>query len=225
MSKTGRSSFILGIVIGMLVIVVLTALAVGLLMSGDMVYRIEIDALNIEAESGLARDIILRNYNAVIAYLNPFNSDSFSMPDLGASEGGINHFKDVKNILCGVYIFGAVCFISIILLSIFFKRRMTSGTLLTISLTIFLLPLTMIVAIALDFDSFFILFHELFFTNDDWIFSQVTDPVITILPAEYFMHCAIVIAVFWLLGSVFYLILSIRKKKKVPNQPVFIPRY
>ena len=46
-------------------------------------------------------------------------------------------------------------------------------------------------------------FHKLFFDNDDWIFNPRTDPVIKILPDEFFMHCAIaIIAIVLLAGGI-----------------------
>lgn len=223
--KIKNNSIFLGIVIGVFLLVFLTALALGALLSSDLLYRLEVNALHIESESGLSKEIILRNYNAVIDFLNPFNNYSFNMPDLPASAGGVNHFNDVKIIVNAVYIAGAISIVVVLLLSLIFKKRMGSKTLGTVAITVFLVPLIMVGAIAIDFNKFFVIFHELFFTNDDWIFSPYTDPVITILPSEYFMHCAIVIVIFWLLGSVFFLMLSVRKKKKGKNVPAFIPRY
>ena len=39
------------------------------------------------------------------------------------------------------------------------------------------------------------------FNNDDWIFNPVTDPIITMLPENYFAQCAILIAFVMLLGA------------------------
>jgi len=223
--KTKTNSILLGIIIGALLLVFLTALALGLLLSNNLLYKLEIGALHIEEESGLTKDVILRNYNAVIDFLNPFKNHSFRMPDLGASSGGVNHFNDVKRIVNATYIAGAISIVVLLFLSLGFKKRMGSKTLATVSVTVFFIPVIMAGAIAIDFDRFFVLFHELFFTNDDWLFDAYTDPVITILPAEYFMHCAIVIVVFWLIGSFIYLMLSIKKKNKGRSVPAFIPRY
>lgn len=225
MTKIKKNSMLLGIAIGLFLLIFLTALALCVLLSTNLLYRLEIDALHIETVSGISKEIILKNYNAVIDFLNPFNNHPFSMPDLPASTGGINHFNDVKNIVNGVYTVGAASIIVLLLLSILFKKRMGEKTLITVSVTVFLIPIAMAGAIAIDFERFFIFFHEVFFTNDDWMFSSITDPVINILPAEYFMHCAIVIVVFWLLGSLLYLMLAIKKKNKEKNRPVFIPRY
>jgi integral membrane protein (TIGR01906 family) len=50
-----------------------------------------------------------------------------------------------------------------------------------------------LVAFAVDFNTAFIVFHEIFFTNDYWIFDPRTDPVITILPETFFLHAALLI--------------------------------
>ena len=55
--------------------------------------------------------------------------------------------------------------------------------------------------IALNWEKVFISFHELVFQNDYWLFDPVTDPVILVLPDEYFMHCAIMIIGIVLLGA------------------------
>lgn len=223
--RTKNNSILLGIILGILMLVFLTALAVGILLSTDLLYKIDIDVLHIEQESGLQKEVILSNYNAVIEYLNPFNNYSFNMPSLEASEGGVNHFSDVKNIVNYLYIGGIVSLALILLLLLILKDKTGSRTLGVVSITMLLVPIICVAAIALDFDGFFILFHELFFSNDDWMFDYITDPVITILPAEYFMHCAIVIAVFWLLGSLTFLILSKKNKKKNKSVSTFLPRY
>ena len=47
---------------------------------------------------------------------------------------------------------------------------------------------------AVDFDRFFTLFHAVFFPGkDNWLFHPRLDPVILILPQEFFRNCAILI--------------------------------
>lgn len=49
------------------------------------------------------------------------------------------------------------------------------------------------IPIIIDFDSSFVVFHEILFDNDYWIFDPVLDPVINILPAEFFMNSGLMI--------------------------------
>ena len=97
--------------------------------------------------------------------------------------------------------------ISIILLIKRFKEKEYRFLRLTGIITI-LIPSILGFLVAIDFDQAFIIFHKLFFRNDFWIFDYQTDPVITILPETFFMHCFIlivlIIVVFALLCLIFY---------------------
>lgn len=47
---------------------------------------------------------------------------------------------------------------------------------------------------ALNFERAFVLFHALFFPGkDNWLFDWRTDPVILILPEEFFRNCALLV--------------------------------
>ena len=62
-------------------------------------------------------------------------------------------------------------------------------------MTAALLPLVFGVLIwAAGWDRAFVAFHELAFSNDYWIFDEAFDPVITILPDAFFLHCALLMA-------------------------------
>ena len=67
---------------------------------------------------------------------------------------------------------------------------------------------------ATDFDRAFTVFHSIFFPGkDNWLFDPATDPVIALLPEEFFRNCAIAIAAS-LLGLCLVLVLTGRKQKK-----------
>ena len=223
--RVRRNSVLLGVIIGLLLLVFMTALAVGLLLSNNLLYRLDMALLDIPETSGLPEEVILRNYNAVKNYLSPFSNDDFVMPDLPASVEGVNHFGDAKAVINALYIAGGVSLVLIVLLMLVFRKRMGVKTLRSAAVTSFLVPLAAGTAALADFDSFFVIFHEIFFRNDDWLFDPFTDPVINILPIEYFLHCAITIAIMWLLGSLFFFILSVRRKRREQNRAEFVPRY
>ena len=213
-----NGSILVGILCGLLAVVLLTALAVGLLLSGTWLYNFEIDVLDIVGYSGFDKATILSNYRAVIRFLSPFHFGEFEMPDLPASPGGTQHFDEVKNIVIGLYIAGLICLLSLILLIIFVKKKLGPRTFFAAGVATINLPLLLLAGIMIDFDSFFVLFHKIFFKNDYWIFDSVTDPVIRILPETYFMHCAVVIVLFWVLGSIAFFLISHRERKKVAEK-------
>lgn len=50
-----------------------------------------------------------------------------------------------------------------------------------------LVPPVLLTLLAVNFDRMFVLFHQIFFNNDDWLFNPATDPIILALPQEFFM--------------------------------------
>ncbi|MBQ3485288.1 MAG: TIGR01906 family membrane protein [Clostridia bacterium] len=59
-----------------------------------------------------------------------------------------------------------------------------------------------IIAACIDFDSLFVLFHKVAFTNDLWLLDPRTDLLIRLMPIEFFISYAAIIGGLWLLGMV-----------------------
>ena len=67
-------------------------------------------------------------------------------------------------------------------------------------------------AAAVDFDRAFTVFHTLFFPGkDNWLFDPYTDPVILLLPQEFFRNCAILILALLLITCA---VLMLRDRRK-----------
>jgi len=85
------------------------------------------------------------------------------------------------------------------------------------SLTVILLPSLVGAAVALNFDAAFVIFHQLFFKNDFWLFDPATDPIILLLPDTFFLHCAVIIVLIVLLGALSLFLIS--RFLKTRNNP------
>jgi integral membrane protein (TIGR01906 family) len=153
----------------------------------------DINLLHIEADSGLSRAEIKQNYDALIDYSSPLFTGDLKFPTLPASESGLEHFIEVKNIFTSFYILGAITLILGIIIIIYKAKIKDFSYLLVSAITAIVLPLLLGIYMVIDFERAFVIFHKLFFRNDYWMFDPVTDPVITILPEDFFMHCAIMI--------------------------------
>ena len=85
------------------------------------------------------------------------------------------------------------------------------------SIALILLPILLAIPFAINFDATFNIFHKIFFNNDYWIFDPQLDPVINILPQEFFMHAAIgiltLLVIFSILLYVIYRALNKGTKK------------
>lgn len=173
---------------------ILTSVAIGLgiIHLTNFIYRIDIDGLGISEATGYSNQEIIKNVNAVMDYLNPFSAEEFDLPTFGYSESGASHFADCKTVFDSIYLWGAIAFIIVVLMLVFLKKDIFTYRLAAV-LTL-ALPCTVGCAMAINFDRAFVLFHQLFFNNSDWLFNPYTDPIIKVLPAEFFMHCGIFIA-------------------------------
>ena len=68
---------------------------------------------------------------------------------------------------------------------------------------------------ALDFDRAFAVFHTIFFPGkDNWLFDPMTDPVILILPEEYFRSCALLILAGLLLACGVLIAADLRRRRR-----------
>jgi len=164
-------------------------------------YYFDIDYLNIPILSGLSKEEIKNNYDYMIDYNLDKESREFELPSIKSSENGKIHFEEVRNIFQVLNkIFNISLIFSIIILIInilnknieFFK---------TTSKTLIVIPLILMVPIILNFDGSFILFHKLMFNNDYWIFDPTLDPVINILPEEFFFHAGMMILILIIIAS------------------------
>ena len=203
------------LLIGIIFTLLFISIAVVITVNFRPLYYMDIDALNIETESGIQKDVISENYNALIDYSSPFYKGELKFPSLTASESGLSHFAEVKNIFTSFYILGAVTLILGVIIIVYKSRRKEISYLLVSAITAIVLPLLLGLFMGINFDKTFILFHKLFFNNNDWLFDPATDPVITILPDTFFMHCAILIILIVILFSIVFLTIYMVKRKNI----------
>lgn len=123
--------------------------------------------------------LILMNY-----LINPLET-KLSMPDFPSSASGLHHFAEVKNL------FMLVFFLTIILIP-FIIRYMKENLSLVFHnalRVVMLFPLAIgVIAWLIGFDQFFVAFHEVLFRDNSWLFDPATDPIISVLPEQFFMH-------------------------------------
>ncbi|MGX7132295.1 TIGR01906 family membrane protein [Enterococcus songbeiensis] len=198
----------LGIV---LVFLTLISLAGILAINSRPLYVWAIDHLEILSYTELSKTELLKNYDLLMNFLNnPFNT-TLSLPDFPMSEAGRGHFYDVKKL----FLLDYGIFLATVIPSGLFFRRMWKEKRLWHLIRPFqwgmAVPVVLGSLMAIGFDTFFVKFHELFFANDDWLFDPVTDPIINVLPEDYFMYCFIL--AFLLIELFFFLVVLSGKRQ------------
>lgn len=169
----------------------------------------------ISEETGYPVETIKENYDALIDYCSPFFHGTLDFPSLRESETGISHFAEVKEIF---NLFFVLLFLTPVLLAGLLYRQHKKNSItwmISSPIIVCILPLLVSLACAINFNQIFVLFHQLVFNNDDWLFSPAEDPIILFLPERFFLQCALIIVITVLLGAAILAALYLKKKKLV----------
>lgn len=161
-------------------------------------YYAHIGPLGLEEYTGLDESVIRQAYDEVLDYCTG-KTETFSAGLLPFSDSGASHFADVRGLfLLDLCVLGLSLAALVLLVLAARWRRLRPRRLLGRGPGFwgaaglggaFLLAGGLA---ALDFDRAFVVFHALFFPGkDNWMFDWRTDPVILILPQDFFRNCAV----------------------------------
>ena len=152
-----------------------------------LLYPMEISYFALSDKVHLKAETIQYNFNILLNYLtNPF-SQKLVMPDFRSSAAGLHHFQAVKYLF---HLAQAVFLLTLPSLIFFIQKVVKKGFLA--------LYQSSCLAGLVGFNSFFTLFHQVLFVGDNtWLFDPAKDPVIWILPEEFFMHAFILFALLY----------------------------
>lgn len=203
----------------MLFVIALTVLiisfSIGLPIYCRPFYYAHIDALDLPQQSGYSKEQIVEAYNEVLDYLTLPNKE-FSAGVMKYSQSGAEHFADCKvlfNLNIGCFIVSA--FVVACLLYLRKKgiiEQLKLGKYRAIKVVaVMVLGLPSIIGFFayINFDKAFIVFHKIFFPGKlDWYFDPLTDEIISILPIEFFINCAILIGASLIIWSMILLFIS-----------------
>lgn len=195
------------------------ALAIsGIIFVSPSIYRMAIDWFNLSDSSGLTKEQLVENYQVVMDYLIQPNVKELNMLHFSASEGGLQHFAEVKFLFMMLFMIALVGFVLSILLIMWLrhtKQQVWMGRWFWLAITF---PLAILFIMVIAFDKVFLIFHQILFRNDLWLFSPITDPVITVLPEGLFM--ALFVGAILLYELIIYLIRFAVMYKKKPKRRV-----
>lgn len=174
-----------------------------------LVYPLEISYFALPDKVYLKAETIQYNFNILMNYLtNPF-SQKLAMPDFRSSAAGLHHFQAVKYLF---HLAQAVFLLTLPALILFIQKVVKKRFLALYQRSFFILSVLPFVMICLagliGFNSFFTLFHQVLFVGDNtWLFDPAKDPVIWILPEEFFMHAFILFALLYegIFSTLFFL--------------------
>ncbi len=189
-------------------------------------YYLQIEPLNIPAETGKNKETIKDAYDDVLNYIT-IPGGELKTGVFPHSESAKAHFADFKALFMvnEALLLLSVGYIAAVLVlkkkgHISFCRPLKlhpfafSG-----GLVIILVILIGGLAFA-DFNRAFWIFHRIFFFGkDNWLFDTETDPIIYALPQDFFKNCAIFIAIGIVFVSLLFMLLGhLLIKAKTKNE-------
>ena len=216
-----KSSRTLSAIFALTLFLLILTVSIGLPIYIRPFYYAHIDAMGIPEYSGYDRETIRDAYDAVLDYLT-LPGRTFSTGALPHSEEGAAHFADCKvlfdlnrNVLLG----SATVLVVLRLLR---KNGKTGPYRLGkhsaarwAAVLALIAPLVIGGLAAVNFDKAFVIFHKIFFPGkSNWLFDWRTDPIILVLPQDFFMHCAMLIGGGLLTISLGILLFDIFREKK-----------
>ena len=192
-------------------------------------YYAHIKALNLDGYTGLSVEQIKEAFDQVMDYCLGLRPD-FAAGILPFSQSGASHFADVRVLfLLDLWIAVISLAALVILFVLSRKRKLTPAPLLGHGpgfwAAIGLGGLFLIVGglAATNFERAFVVFHSIFFPGKtNWLFDWRTDPIILLLPEDFFRNCAILILallVFWCVVLIAADLLAQRRRKKLAPPP------
>lgn len=188
--------------------------------NSKFIYNMSIEKLDLANRGGIPKEEIVSNYSYIVDYILSVNtSEKFELPTLEYSEDGAVHFYEVRKLFDLAKIAAFILFIALILtMGIYYMNYKNWNPLSFSGFTLMLMPICTALIVSINFNFFFTVFHKIFFNNDKWLFDPVTDPIINILPEEFFALCAgLIVTLTMIIGLIlvlcYYKFLSNSKKK------------
>ncbi|USS85212.1 TIGR01906 family membrane protein [Fructilactobacillus myrtifloralis] len=149
-------------------------------------YRICVVALHLPQHYHVALPLLQHNFHQMIQYLQfPWQS-TLQLAGYRLSPTARTHFQDVKRLVLiveMVFLATSGWVLWATLYQRLFRQIWRLESLITKTLIIIGI---LVVLLIIDFQDWFIYFHRLVFRNQDWIFNPRVDPIINVLPEQYF---------------------------------------
>ncbi|PMD68288.1 TIGR01906 family membrane protein [Companilactobacillus nuruki] len=148
-----------------------------------LLFAVDIRYYQLDLVVNMDYGTIMKNYVQMMDYLiNPFNWH-FHLSNFASSAAGRLHFQDCKKLF--LLNFGVFIGTGLIVAKYKKIRAKFNRTFLWIGVV----GIAVAILMVLNFDQFFVIFHEVLFRNSDWLFDPNKDPVINILPEDFFTQC------------------------------------
>lgn len=185
--------YLTDLVIGFIFTIFFISVGFILALNFKTLYYNDVDLLNIEATASLDKEVIKKNYDEIIEYIQPTNKDELHLSNFTLSETATKHFAEIKNTYGIIYllaIFSGIAALVIVILKI---RNRDYQFLLLSSIIASAIPFILLGSFVTKFTTSFSKLCSSVFNKNTWKLSSKLDPIVNIFPERYFQHSAIAV--------------------------------
>ena len=210
---------LLSVLISIFVALLIVTLSITLPILIRPFYYAQIDSFDLPKK--YSYEVVKTAYDEMMDYCLGLRSE-FSVGELPYSESGASHFADVRALFIHDFVIIAVSAISLIAIAIILKKKNVAphrfhGRSAPFWSVVSIGSICAVIGIAcaINFRATFRFFHYLFFIGKtNWEFDPVTDPIILLLPNEFFSACGVLIFASILVSCVAILLYEFLPRKK-----------
>lgn len=191
-----------------------------LLLKCKFIYAIYLSKADFSNYTPLPKSRIFDNYSILCDFISSPFKHQLILPDFTISRNSMIHFYDVKNILTILLL---ITFLTLCILIVQFILKSHTNTkfslrfLMYVPVELILFCFALVLSFKINFNKCFILFHKLLFNNDYWLFDPEIDPIINILPEDFFLVAASIILSSLIVESIFIIFIRKHILKAVGN--------
>lgn len=184
-------------------VVFMITFSIGVPIYCRFLYYIQINTLNLPEKTGWSYEVIKEAYDDILNFCTLPGYPCMT-GQLKLSESGAAHFADCKTLFdlnFWAMLVSGIISLALILLNRFkvitFAKPFGHGAYLIAAIAAVALPVIVILLVFIvGFDAAFEAFHAIFFPGKtNWLFDWNEDQIIRVMPEEFFMNCAIIVAV------------------------------
>lgn len=221
----GLNISLTAIFVASLVIFMLT-FSIGIPIYCRFLYYIQINTLDLPQKTGWSYEVIKEAYDDILNFCT-LPGYPCQTGQLKLSADGAAHFADCKVLFSldfWAMLVSGVISLTLLLLNRFkvitLSRPFGHGPQLLAAIIAVALPIVVILLVLIvGFDRAFEAFHAIFFPGKtNWLFDWYEDEIIRVMPEEFFLNCAIIVAVALITFSAVIIITEILLNKKRKNQ-------
>lgn len=144
--------------------------------------------VSVAAPPGLTRGQVQTDYWRLLAYLELPWVRHLQLQSIPITAQALIHFRDVRHLLLiGELVSGVSLVITIWLVHKQKRQGQLWRLLLPLKWSLYLIVMLAWLPL-INFSADFVAMHRVLFTNHDWLFSPQRDPIILLMPEQFFWH-------------------------------------